>query len=216
MGKYQEFNTSPFSVHTQILNSIRNQSKVLDIGCAEGYLSKKIALKGCEVVGIELDTEAALKAEKYCKEVIIGNIESIKLNEKYLNYFDYIILADVLEHLQDPLKILNKFNRYLKDDGYIIISVPNIANWRIRFKLLMGNFDYKKFGILDEEHLRFFTEKTAKRLVRDAGFVICNFGLTVGDLNRLAKLFHSVGLIWPNFMAYQFFIVARKDSSKEV
>jgi 2-polyprenyl-3-methyl-5-hydroxy-6-metoxy-1,4-benzoquinol methylase len=186
------------------------------VGCAEGYLSKMITSKGCEVVGIELDKWAALKAEKYCKEVIVGNIESIELHEKYYNYFDYIILADVLEHLKDPVKILNKFDKYLKNDGYIIISVPNIANWRIRFKLLMGNFDYKKFGILDEEHIRFFTEKTAKKLVIDAGFVICNFDLTVGDLNKLAKLSHSLGFIWPNFMAYQFFIVARKGSSNEV
>ena len=211
MGKYQHFNANPFSVHTQILNSIRKQSKVLDVGCAEGYLSKKIASKECEVVGIELDKEAAQKAEKYCKEVIIGNIESIELDNKYSNYFDFIIIADVLEHLHDPSRILNKIKKYLKDDGCIIISVPNIANWKVRFKLLRGNFDYTNQGILDEEHLRFFTEKTAKKLIMDVGLEIYKFDLTVGDLNRLAELFHSFGLMWPNLMAYQFLIIAKKN-----
>ena len=159
MCKYQEFNSDPFSVHTQILNSVRSQSKVLDIGCAEGYVSKEIASKGCEVVGIEIDMDAAEKAGKYCKEVIVGDVESIELNNKYINYFDYIILADVLEHLSNPLKILNKFKEYLKDDGYLILSLPNVANWRIRFRLLMGNFDYGKNGILDEGHLRFSLRK---------------------------------------------------------
>lgn len=210
MGKYQEFNTSPFSMHTQIVNFIQNKSKVLDIGCAEGYLSKEISSNGCEVVGIELDEKAALKSRKYCKEVIIGNIESISLDDKYLNYFDYIILADVLEHLKNPLLILSRFKKYLKDDGYLIISVPNIANWRVRFKLLRGNFDYEEMGILDKEHIRFFTEKTAKKLVTDAGFEICEFNLTVGDLDSLANLFHSFGLIWPSLLAYQFLIVSKK------
>ena len=208
MGKYQNFNKSTFSVHTQILDSVREQSKVLDVGCAEGYLSKIIASKECEVVGIELDKEAGQKAGKYCKEVVIGNIESIELNKEYYNYFDFVILADVLEHLQDPLQILIKFKKYLKDDGFIIISVPNIANWSIRFKLLTGNFDYENQGILDEEHLRFFTEKTVKKLIIDAGLEIFKFNLTVGDLNRLAGFFNSFGLMWPNLMAYQFLIIA--------
>jgi len=210
MGKYQNFNKSPFSVHTQILNSVKRKSKVLDVGCAEGYLSKIIASNECEVVGIELNKDAGQKAVKYCKEVIIGNVESIELNNKYYEYFDFVILADVLEHLKDPLKILIKFKKYLKDNGCIIISVPNIANWRVRFKLMTGKFDYENQGILDEEHLRFFTEKTFKKLIIDAGLEIYKFNLTVGDLNILAGFFHSFGLMWPNLMSYQFLIIAKK------
>jgi hypothetical protein len=98
------------------------------------------------------------------------------------------------------------------DNGCIIISLPNIANWRIRLKLLIGNFDYESYGILDEGHLRFFTDKTAKKLIQDAGLEIYKFDVTVGDVNRLAGLFHSFGLIWPNLLAYQFLIIAKKSS----
>ena len=97
------------------------------------------------------------------------------------------------------------------DNGYIIISLPNIANWRIRFSLLMGNFDYESYGILDEGHLRFFTEKSAKKLLSDAGLKIFEFDITVGDVDKFANLFHWIGVLWPNFLAFQFLIIAKKE-----
>lgn len=212
MSKYNTFNLNKFSVHQKIVQLVGKQKKVLDIGCAEGNLSEKMSINECEVVGIELDKNAALKAQKYCKEVVIGDVESIKLKDEYSNYFDFIIFADILEHLRSPSNVLKKFIKYLKDDGYIIVSLPNIANWRIRFKLLRGNFDYKSYGILDEGHLRFFTEKNAKKLLIDSGLEIYEFDITIGDVEKFASFFHSIGKLWPNFLAFQFFIIAKKKS----
>ncbi len=179
-------------------------------GVLEAIYQENFVPIKCEVIGVELDENSAQEAQKYCEEVIIGDVESIKLKDKYLNYFDFIIFADVLEHLKYPSELLTRFSKYLRDNGHIIISLPNVANWRIRFSLLIGNFDYESYGILDEGHLRFFTEKTAKKLIIDAGFEIYKFDVTVGDVNRLAELFHSFGLMRPNLMAYQFLIIARK------
>lgn len=209
MGKYGSFNTNPYSVHNKILRFIGERKKVLDVGCAEGNLSQQ--LNQCEVVGIELDVKSAQIAQKYCDEVIVGNVESIELPTSYYNYFDHIVFADVLEHLKEPLAVLTNFKKYLKDDGYIIVSLPNIANWRIRLNLLLGNFDYEDHGILDEGHLQFFTEKNAKKLILNAGLKIYQIDITIGDINRFAKLFHSIGLLWPKLLAYQFLIIAKKN-----
>ena len=89
-------------------------------------------------------------------------MESIYLNIKYEKYFDIIVFADILEHLKEPLEVLKRYKKYLKDDGYIIISIPNIANWKIRFKSLLGRFEYNEYGILDSGHLRFFNEKSQR------------------------------------------------------
>ncbi len=212
MSKYDYYNSNPYSVHRKIISSIGKDKKVLDVGCSEGLLSKRMNQNNCTIVGIELDTEAALKAESFCEEVIIGDVESVTLKPEYLNYFDVIVFADILEHLKDPLDVLKTFKNYLKDDGYIIISVPNIANWRIRLQLLLGNFEYNEYGILDSGHLRFFNKKGALTLVNDAGFEITEFDLSVGDVNKFSKIVHSIGRIRPNLLAFQFLIIARKKS----
>ena len=195
MSKYDYYNSNPYSVHRKIISNIGKDKKVLDVGCSEGLLSKRMNQNNCTIVGIELDTEAALKAESFCEEVIIGDVESVTLKPEYLNYFDVIVFADILEHLKDPLDVLKTFKNYLKDDGYIIISVPNIANWRIRLQLLLGNFEYNEYGILDSGHLRFFNKKGALKLVNDAGFEITEFDLSVGDVNKFSKIVHSIGRI---------------------
>ena len=128
----------------------------------------------------------------------------------YNDYFDYIIFADVLEHVKDPLIVLKRFKKYLNDEGYILISLPNITNWRMRLKILFGNFEYEDKGILDNGHIRFFNEESAKKLISDSGLQIVKFELTVGDATLGSKFFHFIGTLWPNLMAYQFLIIAKK------
>ena len=70
--------------------------------------------------------------------------------------------------------------------------------------------EYDNYGILDEGHLRFFNEKSAKKLLSDAGFQIESFDLTVGDVEYFPEFFHSVGLLLPNLLAFQFLIIGKK------
>lgn len=210
MGKYDFFNSDSYGIHQKILNKVGFNKNVLDVGCAAGVLSRRMKLNGCNVVGIEFDIKSAKKAQNYCEDIIIGNVESLELEKKYENYFDSIVFADVLEHLIDPLVVLQRFKDYLKDDGYIIISVSNVANWRMRMKLLFGNFDYEDRGLLDYSHLRFFTLKTVRKLVSDADFEIVNLDVSLKGIKKLTRVIHYISLIWPNLFAYQFLVVAKK------
>lgn len=211
MSKYNNLNKCPYSVHQRIIDSVGQNKNILDVGCSEGTLSKKMKENDCTVIGMELDEEAAKTARKFCKEVLIGDVESIKMSSDYEKYFDIIIFADILEHLREPSEILVRFSKYLKDDGLIIISVPNIANWRKRFQLLFGKFDYQEYGILDNSHIKFFTEKSTKNMIMESGYEIVQFDLTVGDINVFPRLFHSIGMVWPNLLAFQFFVIAEKN-----
>jgi len=146
--------------------------KVLDVGCATGQISRRLKENGCTVVGIEIDEESAKVTKQYCENVIVGDVEKLSELSYPEKYFDALLFGDVLEHLKDPLRVLRNLKRYLKDDGYIVCSVPNVAHIYIRLKILFGKWDYEDTGLLDRTHLRFFTIKSVKKLIEDAGFKI--------------------------------------------
>ena len=158
---------------TKGIELIGFNKKVLEFGCATGFISKILKDRGCTVIGIEIDKCAAKKAEDYCDRVIVGDLESLDFNESLGHeIFDVIYFGDVLEHLKDPKRILLGIKNFLSKDGYLVISVPNIAHWSTRLELFDGNFDYQTIGILDDSHLRFFTKKSITNLLESCGYFI--------------------------------------------
>jgi 2-polyprenyl-3-methyl-5-hydroxy-6-metoxy-1,4-benzoquinol methylase len=159
---------------------VGNGKRVLDVGCSSGELAGLLKANDCSIVGIEYDPEAAEKAKERCDQVIVADLEAIENFPFKEKEFDHILFMDVLEHLRDPSSILKRLRPFLKTDGTVIISIPNIANQSIRFSLLFGRWNYAEYGILDRTHLRFFTRKTAITLVTEAGFAIKRVDVTPG------------------------------------
>lgn len=147
---------------------------VLDVGCGYGALAEAMEKKGYIVWGIESNQEAFSIARNRITRVIpedLANFAAIKniLGERQ---FDYLVFSDVLEHLRDPTLILRSYLFFLKNTGKVIVSVPNVAAWNIRLKLFFGIFEYADSGILDRTHLRFFTFKTAEKMLKESGLKI--------------------------------------------
>lgn len=161
-------------VATKITAWINNGQEILEIGCASGIQTRHFRERlGCRVTGIEIDPLAAEDARPYCENLIIGSIEELDLPKALGDkLFDVIILADVLEHLIDPAKALIKVRPFLKKEGSLIASIPNIAHAAICWELAHGRFDYHKFGLLDDTHIRFFTKKSIIHLFERSGFYI--------------------------------------------
>ena len=110
---------------------------------------------------------ARIGANNY--DIIQGNIETMQLNYQK-EYFDYVIFGDVLEHLFNPEETLKKIRAYMKNDGHLIVSIPNIMNITVLLPLLRGEFRYMDYGILDKTHVKFFTIKSAVEMINKSGF----------------------------------------------
>jgi 2-polyprenyl-3-methyl-5-hydroxy-6-metoxy-1,4-benzoquinol methylase len=159
--------------HSFALSFIGFNKSVLEVGCSSGYLTKVLTERGCNVVGIELDPEAAEVAEQWAERVVVGNIDEGDVwNYVKDEAFDVVVLGDVLEHLRDPLASLRQAVRKLKPTGFVVTSLPNIAHGDVRIALLQGKFRYSESGLLDRTHVQFFTLETAHELLSKAGLVV--------------------------------------------
>jgi O-antigen biosynthesis protein len=157
----------------KMLQFIGDNKRVVDFGCASGNFAQLLKEKGCTVTGVDINYEAAKIAEKYCEQVFVADLDFVLIAEIFANQkFDVAVFGDVLEHLRNPWKVLRDAQKILKECGYVVASIPNIAHGAIRLDLLQGNFDYSDFGILDNTHLRFFTRKTVQSLFEDSGYTL--------------------------------------------
>ncbi|MFC2170384.1 glycosyltransferase [Calditrichota bacterium] len=148
-----------------------NAIKILDVGCGGGGLARTLKNENSDrwIAGIELNDAAADQAEEVMDVVIRTDIEAWQ-PEFAEGELDCIIFADILEHLVDPYSLLKRIRRLLKPDGCVIISLPNIRNYKVIGELLNGRWRYRDAGIMDSTHLRFFTRAEITRLLDQAGF----------------------------------------------
>lgn len=147
---------------------------VLEIGCGLGATLDRIQYQYplAHVYGMELVPEVARIGG--CRlNIVQGDIEKDEIPFKDVK-FDYIILADVLEHLHEPEQIILQLRRYLKEEGAFLCSIPNLMNLSVIYPLLQGKFEYAEAGILDRTHLRFFTLESILRLFSRCGLRIEN------------------------------------------
>jgi 2-polyprenyl-3-methyl-5-hydroxy-6-metoxy-1,4-benzoquinol methylase len=175
----------PHSSHSVILAWLGEGRgrRILDVGAADGIVSHRLTERGWRVTGIEGDPALAQAGAVHCERMITANLNH-EIPEAE-GPFDAILYGDVLEHLIDPLRVLVELNHSLAPEGFVIISVPNIAHLYIRLLLLLGRFDYIDRGILDDTHLRFFTARSLKALIADAGLTIERFSATPAPLYQV-------------------------------
>ena len=147
----------------------RSARRILDVGCAAGALGQALkARQDCEVTGVETVPDAAEAARAVLDRVHLGDI-ALVASSLPQSYFDCIVLADVLEHLVDPARVLAALRPLLAPGGQFILSIPNVRHWSVVRALLEGRWDYAEAGLLDRTHLRFFTRATIEELLRDVG-----------------------------------------------
>jgi glycosyltransferase involved in cell wall biosynthesis/2-polyprenyl-3-methyl-5-hydroxy-6-metoxy-1,4-benzoquinol methylase len=163
-----------------ILRWIKPQSTVLEFGPAHGRMTKFLKENlQCNITIIERDVESGTAAARYANRALMGEVEGDIESGHWLQKlqgctFDYIIFADVLEHLHNPAEILARATGLLSANGSIIISIPNIAHNSILIELWKNRFEYRSVGLLDETHLRFFSRTSLTKLVHQAGLQVYN------------------------------------------
>lgn len=185
---------------------------VLDVGCSNGvngdYLKKKF---NATVYGVEYD-------EGYCDEAStkLDKVYHANLNKKSLldlniaKQFDYIIFGDILEHTIDPWQILKDGRTLLKENGTILISIPNINHYNTIFSLIFrGRWPYRKRGIHDSTHLRLFTRKNLVEMYEQCGLEIIKERRNLRLFERGTSLdrIKLISLVLDFFIIRRFFVV---------
>lgn len=217
---YKDKSKSYFSNIRHDLLALLSESdknlKVMEIGAAYGETLYYIKSKGIasEVVGVDIFEDKKNKENyKNIDRFIFGNIENIDFPE-YYNYFDLILFPDVLEHLIEPKNALSKAHKYLKSDGIIIVSMPNIRHYSAIKKIFIkGDFSYEESGIFDTTHLRFYCRKNIKELLESSGFktIIEQGSIKNYRGNSITKIINKITFgIFEEFFSYQYFFKSKK------
>ncbi|MFA6888322.1 MAG: class I SAM-dependent methyltransferase [Candidatus Woesearchaeota archaeon] len=138
--------------------------KILDVGCAAGFFLSVAQEHNFEPYGVELNAWLADRGRKKfnLNNVVTGTLEKAKFKS---DFFDYVTVWDVLEHVPNPMHTLEEINRITKKEGYIIISYPDYGSI---FAKIFG----RRWWFLLSHHIYYFTPKTMKQMLEKAGYTI--------------------------------------------
>ena len=206
------------SPHSEILHHISPNSRVLDLGCAGGYIGKLLKEKlGCTVTGVDyFDLAPGITLDEFIKYDLNKGVPDIDLSR-----FDYVVMLDVIEHLNSPESFIKSLHKGLDQnpEAIIIASSGNIGFAIPRLMLLMGQFNYGKRGILDLTHTRLFTFSSFRRLFTQNGFQVNfvagipgPFPLAIGEnfISRLLITLNTIGIrLSKGLFSYQIFIISK-------
>lgn len=188
----------------EIAKDIKNK-RILDVGCARGYLGAQFKRNENYVVGIELSISAVHEAEKVLNKVYVADVEKSWPEEIKKEKYDIVILSEFLEHIFDPVEVLRNAREVLSPGGEVIITTPNFMTWTNRIKFMFGNFKYQEQGMFDFGHIRWFTYSYLKEVLSVSGFEITKENHIIFP-SKLTKILKP----WPSLFASQFILKARK------
>jgi methionine biosynthesis protein MetW len=185
--RYEYLSLDPDDAGMKLAKLIAPNSRVLDVGCGTGVITDIIRRqKSASVIGIEPDAERVRRAVARGLDVHLGVLSPDFIRQH--GPFDYIVFADVLEHLRNPAEIVAMARDGLKPGGSVVASIPNVAHWFVRTDLLRGRFDYQDCGIMDATHLRWFTRRTVRQFFERQSFQItaldCTVNINLPDYQR--------------------------------
>ena len=165
--------------------------RVLDVGCGPGLTGAALLARGTpEVWGLERDAALAAQARTRLTNVVSADADANEEAGLPKGYFDVLLYADVLEHMLDPWTTLQRHRELLSAGGRIVASIPNVRHFRVVAPLVLrARWTYTDEGLLSVGHVRFFTTRTMRQLIHEAGYRIveerANYSGRAGLVRRL-------------------------------
>jgi len=207
------------SSHSRILAWLGSHrpGRVLDLGCADGVMGERLQEQGHRVTGVDVEERPGVRER--VERFVLADLDQ-PLPDEVGDGYDVVIAADVLEHVRRPDLLLRDVCARLAPGGTIVASIPNFGHWYPRTRVALGRFDYDRRGILDADHVRFFTRRSIERLVTRAGLRVQRreaLGLPIdvaargvgsgppgGVVDIVRRVDHLGVVVRPTLFAYQF------------
>ena len=146
--------------------------RILDVGCGSGGALTALSRREARhITGVERDPRLAAAARRRCDRMLEGDLRDVlprlaAAGERY----DAVVLADVLEHLEEPIDALAAALRVSARGGTLLVSVPNAGHLSLVRDLLLGRFDPAPSGLCDAGHLRWFSRDFLHEAILEAGW----------------------------------------------
>jgi SAM-dependent methyltransferase len=207
-----------------VVEAVPPFKRLLDVGCGAGDNARLLKQRFPEgkVFGITRSRAEADLARDVLSDCWVVDVESDFAKVFDGKKFDVVLCSHVLEHLVSPENTVAKLAEHLQPNGCIVIAVPNVANWRMRWRFLLGRFEYEPHGVMDETHLRFYSYLSADRLLvrverhmavewkgGDGGGPLWMFRRFLLPTSWSTAIDQYLCRRWPNLFTYQVIIRAR-------
>jgi len=184
---------------------------VLEVGCGDGNNAAYLKEKGASyVAGIELSSKHGKAATNKMDDVFIGSIDGELPGWLLDTKFDLLICGDVIEHLHNPWKTMEKLRKMMTPTGYLLASIPNVRHYSVVKDLVFkGRFHYVSSGLLDRSHLRFFTKREIIELFENSAYRITSWSHS--EMPKRDSLISRMSFgLFDGFLIYQYYILAQK------
>jgi 2-polyprenyl-3-methyl-5-hydroxy-6-metoxy-1,4-benzoquinol methylase len=202
-----------------VLAACEPYEHILEIGCSEGLMTRRMVERGQRVVGVEFDPVAAASAARWTEQIVVADVQQpdslLPLGEQR---FELVIVSDVLEHLREPADALRRIVEFVRPGGRLMVSVPNVAHADVRVALLNNTFPYASLGLLDRSHIHFFTYHSLLQLLDDCDLVVTEWRRTIrppGDTEvptdpHLVSALHPLLVDDPHATTYQWILTCAR------
>jgi len=157
------------------------RGRMLDIGCNRGTFLKVARERGWECYGIDVNKNVKEECEESGIKFMAVSLEKVKLKQRY---FRVVVMNDVVEHLHDPREAIRKVGKVIEKGGVLFMVTPDVGS--VPARMLRG----KWYHIKPNEHLVYFSRKTIRKLLEDAGFVVVEMR-HAGRWRRMATIFEK-------------------------
>jgi 2-polyprenyl-3-methyl-5-hydroxy-6-metoxy-1,4-benzoquinol methylase len=213
------------SSHSAVLDLVPAGSKVVDLGCAGGYMCALLQRdRDCVCTGVDMfPLPRHINVARFIQHDLNSGIPELVFAE-----YDRVLLLDILEHLMSPELFLDRLRESMKycTRTKVIVTTPNVGFIIIRLMLLLGQFNYGKRGILDLTHKRLFTFASIGHLFEQHGFQVSScrgipapYPVVLGQglLSRLLLALNNFFIrLLPTVFSYQILVVAEPRPSLEI